>query len=1231
MLKTIKRAIPSAIKRGIKGKNQSDKKNRVETKRPQNSNLLLTEVTIRSGKIFLTVEGYQSIKISRLGILVSKEDKIYDLDFKIKGNQIILEQSFLLRVAQVGKHVFRIFYEGDGKAHTMQLMGKYQKIKYPITSDNVLFDQFDLSFYSNVNQNLTLEVKNNPLFLSRDFVSSIKEQSDTKSDVIPTLSIVVPIYNVERYLFETLKSLLEQGLALHQYEVLMVNDQSTDDSGKMAQFFEKAFSNFYYIEHDKNKGLGAGRNTGAKHARGKWLYFIDSDDFLKPGFLGSIWQEIIESTDDYISFGVERYDEKTGDVYKARYAEVIWAHTRRNITLKDYPYLIWDTGAWNKIINRKFYETEGIAFPEANILYEDLETITDLQERAKSITVLAEYGYMWRVRAGEKSISQTLDNFTTVYDRLNVTKQLLKNVRTQTVLESVLVKVYLLDFTLLLRKNVGNPGNILLIKSYLEEVMKTYDRIEIWRQLPLNIVDLFERVLDYEDYNDGLYTLIPDSLKTKVNTNDKRFVYFTETLELDEDMVYLDVLKWAENPDHELSLEKLKNLVSNPLKTYIFEITETAYADIIDTYPILKTQVNITTVAHNSQFSVMLLAKSGKVVTNGELPIYFYKREEQIVELYKDSSIGQLFNIYLDKALPQIRKSKSHDEKIQVKKILLTIINCIDKFQVWRKLPINIIDLFEKVLSYQKDGDRLYAYIPENLNRDINTNDKRFKFFYNEVSELDNVVLYDCFYGSNVNGNPGVVLEKLLELDKNQTLMHIFVIKENIFRDVWKENKILRKYPNVKIVAYNSQAYVKLLATAKYLVVNTSLPHWFIKNDNQKIIQTWHGIPLKKLGSQESENFYGYKNVTQSLLKSDYLLVQNEFTRNQLIDGYQLDLLEKLRVGYISWENEKYQLYQQDSRKTSDKLRVIYAPTWRYDKDEEYRLYDDVLSELHGFEEVEINFKGHLNAQDTVQKLSKVYTNINYITDDIETVIGDFDVIITDYSSVYFSAIPYKKPIILLQNDKNYLETQGIHEDINNLFKDFILTNLVDLEEKITQYRIDTVVDYEVNYPEIWSKLFATTTTADNYIKEIFELETFDVTNFDVINNQTAYTIVVLPKLTYGNQKEISDILIKYQQSKQEVIILLDGNYTKSDVSLLKLLQDFNILNRSGALSLSYDETTFYNKDFIVKSYERMPKNAQSVFERIYHNEIKRVLPNIKIKSVDNYSDILVFKGEVSL
>ena len=115
------------------------------------------------------------------------------------------------------------------------------------------------------------------------------------------LSIVVPCYNSEEHIERCLNSLINQNLNEQDYEIIVINDGSTDNSKKHVENIKKNHKNIrlYYQE---NKGLGAVRNRGMEIAKGKYIYFIDSDDYLAYNTLGAIVDCLIKFNLDLIGF-----------------------------------------------------------------------------------------------------------------------------------------------------------------------------------------------------------------------------------------------------------------------------------------------------------------------------------------------------------------------------------------------------------------------------------------------------------------------------------------------------------------------------------------------------------------------------------------------------------------------------------------------------------------------------------------------------------------------------------------------------------------------------------------------------------------------------------------------------------------------------------------------------------------------------------------------------------------
>lgn len=95
------------------------------------------------------------------------------------------------------------------------------------------------------------------------------------------LSIIIPMFNVAQYLRKCVLSAFNQGLSTNEFEIIMVDDESPDNSLDIAKDMSKTHDNITVISQ-KNKGLGGARNTGITHAKGEYLLFLDADDYLLP-------------------------------------------------------------------------------------------------------------------------------------------------------------------------------------------------------------------------------------------------------------------------------------------------------------------------------------------------------------------------------------------------------------------------------------------------------------------------------------------------------------------------------------------------------------------------------------------------------------------------------------------------------------------------------------------------------------------------------------------------------------------------------------------------------------------------------------------------------------------------------------------------------------------------------------------------------------------------------------
>ncbi|GAA2139426.1 hypothetical protein GCM10009760_21680 [Kitasatospora kazusensis] len=229
------------------------------------------------------------------------------------------------------------------------------------------------------------------------------------------LSVVVPVYNVERYLQECLDSIAAQTFGA--FECVMVDDGSTDGSAAIAEAFAAGDPRFRLVRQE-NKGLGAARNTGCRHLGpdSEYLAFVDSDDTLPPGAYELMIRTLDETGSDFATGNALRL--RTSGYSPSHAHRKPFRETRLKTHVTEIPSLVTDRTAWNKVYRRSFFEAAGVHYPEG-ILYEDAPVSVPHHFLATSVDVLSEPVYHWRVREdGEVSITQRKTDPRGLVDRV---------------------------------------------------------------------------------------------------------------------------------------------------------------------------------------------------------------------------------------------------------------------------------------------------------------------------------------------------------------------------------------------------------------------------------------------------------------------------------------------------------------------------------------------------------------------------------------------------------------------------------------------------------------------------------------------------------------------------------------------------------------------------------------------------------------------------------------------
>lgn len=225
------------------------------------------------------------------------------------------------------------------------------------------------------------------------------------------LSVIIPVYNVEQYLAKCLDSvILEDAEA---YEIILVNDGSTDASPGIAEAYRSRFPELIRVITTENMGLGSARNTGMAHARGTFFFFLDSDDYLAPGGMQSILHVLERDFDICI------FDSVSVDPAGHTLQRIHGCGREEQICLSTYPELLLQIpNVWNKIYRASLFIEHGILFPGRE-WFEDLRTIPKLYAYTDKILYVPEAWHRYLIRPGSITNSAKAERNREIIDAVD--------------------------------------------------------------------------------------------------------------------------------------------------------------------------------------------------------------------------------------------------------------------------------------------------------------------------------------------------------------------------------------------------------------------------------------------------------------------------------------------------------------------------------------------------------------------------------------------------------------------------------------------------------------------------------------------------------------------------------------------------------------------------------------------------------------------------------------------
>ena len=304
----------------------------------------------------------------------------------------------------------------------------------------------------------------------------------------------------------------------------------------------------------------------------------------------------------------------------------------------------------------------------------------------------------------------------------------------------------------------------------------------------------------------------------------------------------------------------------------------------------------------------------------------------------------------------------------------------------------------------------------------------------------EGAILLESEHGRKLDGNIFYILRELVSSDAYQRYR---IYLSSLGRNMKRFKQILDRHGigGVNIVMLASEEYFKLLASAKYLVNDTSFGPYFVKKEGQVYLNTWHGTPIKCLGRGDRAEPHRLGNIQRNFILSDYLLCPNEYTKNILTQDYMLKNLASgkiLLAGYPRNDiffDEEARMRVRDELSLGDTRVYAYMPTYRgslgANKEERHGVYlayhlfeidralrsDEIMYvKLHPLAKECISFENFKRVRPFPEGY-ELYELLNAV-----------DLLISDYSSVVFDfALTGRKIILFNYDEGDYIAKRGVY------------------------------------------------------------------------------------------------------------------------------------------------------------------------------------------------------------
>ena len=278
-------------------------------------------------------------------------------------------------------------------------------------------------------------------------------------DEKPLVSIILPVYNTEDYLKESLDALVNQ--TLENIQIICIDDASTDNCLEILEQYAKNDNRFTILKNSESQGPSICRNMGLELATGEYITFYDSDDKIDLDAYEKLYDFSKKHNQDVVVYNAIRFNDEGRESPSILHSKSMPDKVIIKTNIFEYTDLVYDTTSWNKFIKAEFFKKHNFRLAE-NRVYQDILFSMQVFCATDSIGLYPDVKYHWRRRSGEiKSITQTAFNVKNINDRIFIVKNTIDVIKSQKNHENLLKAFYikLIEIDVLKFMNEMDRGN----------------------------------------------------------------------------------------------------------------------------------------------------------------------------------------------------------------------------------------------------------------------------------------------------------------------------------------------------------------------------------------------------------------------------------------------------------------------------------------------------------------------------------------------------------------------------------------------------------------------------------------------------------------------------------------------------------------------------------------------------------------------------------------------------